>query len=631
MPRIPDTPAVITIGGRRFRVAETALRGDEQPSFASQEAPNQPSERVENEAEISNLGLGWGFTLAPGPGRYALGDTAILHRYGLFAPGMVFTELALPFTPVAYCRPSFTEYNTRIAADRRLLVVTARHILEIDTLGNLSAVDMGASFDLTRGMSKAVAFSNIATGGVYVYVARPSVNPADPMVERTPSGTWQVSPNGKYAEALGAGKDAVGMDVLWRIDQNGRLNSAVADGHPSVPGSWQAETASTPVSPAFAFTNDVFQSGRYVIVARSDGFYTFDSLANAVPITRGHEQSQYRYAGMWMRDLNGSVVAPSGFGLIQLYGNEWSVIGPVSANRTQRELVGRETAVTAMVGASIYCAVYDPVSDVSRIFYGTPKVEGDETPSPLTWHGPVGLLPGEVCDLTLSTVTGKRLWAATTGATPRVWYADLNEMYEPQPSATSGYIYLPENALDFGGPGVKKNLRKVEYVYSPAAPYHADENAWELQVWDGTGWVGPDTETGANFVRHGWFEQEVEFYRLWARLRYQTTAPARCGLERVYVRAIERPERSRIYRVTVELGWTATSRTFEQRTRKDDISFLRRLVRSGRAVTVSFDDSAPWQAVLISLETKAVPRGDNYAAEYATFQLYEVAVDAERF
>lgn len=628
--RTTDFPALITIDGRKFVLADAALRGEAMPRMEIIEAPSQRTESIETELRIYNEGSGWGHTVADGPGQYAVAMAATLHTRAIYRPGVTWMTAPLPVQPLANSRGSFCEYSTRLSPDRRLLLVTARHIYEIDSSSVINAVDMGPDFTLSRGMSKAVAFANEVTGGTYVYVARPSVNAADAMVERTPAGVWQVSPNGKYAEAIGAGKDAVGMDVLWRVDANGRLNQAVAGYHPSAPGTWQLEAASAPIGPTIAFTNDILQIGRQLVIARSDGFVTFDSLANAVPITRGHEQAQHPYAGQWLRDLNGSIVAPSGFGLIQIMGTEWSVIGPVSANHLQRELYGRECATTSMVGSSIYCAVFD--GSVSYIFHGTPKRETDLSAGPLTWHGPISFLPGEVTDLAISTVGANRLWAYVTGPTPALYYTSLDANFDPVPSAPSGTIELPDGLLDGSSPNLVKDLRKVEYTYPVDFPYDAAANDWVFEVWDPvtSTWVPPDLHTGSNpQSRSGWYTSQRRFHRTRGRLRYTTNNPAACGLESVTLRMIERPERTRLFKVNVRLGATATARYVAERTKDDDVAFLRERLNGGRAVTVSLDQRREFQAVLVSMTQTLITRGDNYAVHLATLELYEVGLDGQ--
>lgn len=627
--RSSEYTAAITINGRRFQVAPVALRGDDTPTITVTEAPAQKSETIEREIVLYNAGAGWGATNGEGEGQYAFAGYGIMHNPGIMRPGIAFEQVPWPVQPLPGSRGSFCEFSSRVSPDRRLVVITARHAYEIDNSLAISAVDMGANFTLQRGMSKAVAFANPQTNGTYLYVARPSSLVTDPMVERTPTGTWQVSPNGKYAEAIGAGKDAVGADVLWRVDANGRLNQAVAGSHPSTPGSWQSETASAPIGPTIAYTNDILQLGRHLVVARSDGFVTYDALANAVPITRGHEQAQYRYAGQWLRDANGAIVAPSGFGLIAIQGLEWQMIGPISANPDQRELFGIETACTAMVGQSIYCSVYS--AGYSFIFHGTPKRELDLTPGPITWHGPIGALPGEVTDLVISTVGGKHLWAYCTGETPVLYRAPLTATFEPVPGALAGFIYFPDAVFDGSSPGVIKDVRKVEYTYPTDYPYDAVLNRWELEVWDpdAASWVAPATETGATATaRAGWFTSQRRYRRTRARLRYATSDPLYCGLEKALIRVVERPERTRIIRVQIQLGATQTAR-MPERTVEDDVRFLRALANGGRAATVSLDQRRTFQAVVIACQFRQVTRPDNYVVTLGTVELYEVGLDAQ--
>lgn len=623
--------ATITIDGRQFQLAEPAP-GLDPYLYSEDTAIQQQTGEYEFERRLFNSGTGWGTALATRVGVYAYADSAIMHQPNLFMPGCSLTQIQFSPDhpdPINHSRPSFVEYFNKTSAIRYLVIISSRHIHQISPLGSVTSFDMGPAFDLQRGMSKGVLYKNEAMSTAKLYIARPSTNPTDYMVEGTPTG-YTVSPNNRYAEALAAGKNAKGGDVLWRIDANGKLNQAVQGADPSTPGAWQAETASASIAPTYAFTNDMIQLGRYLIIGRSDGFFTFDSYANAVPITRGHEQAQDARAGEWIRDANGQAIAPSGFGLITMNGLEWEVVGPVSANVTQRFLPGREVAVTSMVGNYIYCAVWEPVANVSWIFMGTPKVEGDATPGPFTWHGPIAVVPGEVTDIVISTVVGTKLWIATTGTPPRIYFINLDSTFAPIRSATAGYIYFPDGLLDMGGPAVTKDFRKVEYIFPTDYPYHATNNHWELEIYNpNTGtWVAPTNHLNADAaVRHGWWATGLTAKRVRARLRYQTSQPLFCALQEVIVRGIERPERSRVYRVILALKNTPAALGSQrvERTRIDDFDFLTDLLESGRIVSVSIE-GRQFTAVVTAVKSRSRRSSTLNVSQTVEVELFEVDI-----
>lgn len=621
----------IRIDGRDFRIADRNLLNQPQV-LQIQEAPAQRSESIEWDRTFTTDGTGWGTTLATRPGQYSWGTPALLHVPFIMRPGCQVTEVTWPaYTPLTGSRISFSQLQPDVASVAILIVVTARHVYEFRPDGTWTAFDLGANFTLARGMSKAVQFRNAAMTQAKVYIARPSQFATDYMVERSGgfSGTYSVSPNNRYAEALGMGRDAVGMLVLWRVDENGRLNQCVADGDPSTPGAWQATTASTPISTTLAYANDIAQVGRNLVVARSDGFYTFDSLANPVPITRGHEMAHRKDAGMWMRDFNGSLIAPSGFGIIAIDGLQWQIVGPVSAHRTQRFIPGLEVAVTSMVGNYIYSAVYDGLVDLSYIFLGTPFVEGDESKGPITWHGPIAFVGGKVTDLYIATVYENRLWIGwLEGNTPKMGYIRLDSTFQPYPTSTSGYVYFPEGMLDASGHGLMKEIRKAELAFSPDYPYHAANNSWTVEIWDDQAqqWRAPDAVVpSSSTMVEAWFTTSYPFYRSRLRLGYSTASPASCGLQGVTLRGIERPERTRLYRLTVELGDRSPAPWPKKgRTREDDMDWLRERMESNRRVSVAIDQDRQFNAVLVGLTHQIAQQGDNTVRHMVELQLYEV-------
>jgi hypothetical protein len=409
-----------------------------------------------------------------------------------------------------------------------------------------------------------------------VYIARPSSIATDYMVERTGPGTYVVSPNGKYAAALGVIKDVDGEDALVRIDEHGRLNYAVPDGDPSDPNGWSGSSYSVGETSVRAV--DIVQQGRVAIIGKEDGAWTFDNVLNSIPITVGMNHTPDSSNFRWFKDFNGIAVAPTVQGIVWIEGLTWGVCGPVSSNPEARSLRGREVAVSHQAGRFIYAAVWD--GSTSWIFLGTPRVSGGTGSGPIVWHGPVATIDKRVTDLHVSTVWGKRLWIGYDGGWATV---DLLDDFSPVPNQSSGYIYLPEGILDMDGPGVVKGLREVELVATVSKPFSAT-NRWGIEVNDGSGWRAPNPPlaTSGTVSVHYW-TTETAARRWLVRLRYEgNTGDAE--LEQVIVRGTHRPETAYQYDVRVILrDWPAMpSRKRLPVTARAQLELLRSWVNAGR-------------------------------------------------
>lgn len=613
--------ATVLIDGRRFNLLpETRVR--------IEEVPNQPAQPQEWQRFLSTAGIGWGANVLQRTGEYAYADTAVLHRPLLLLPGLLLSKIT-GFTPLSGSFPSICEYVNQSESSRRLVIITARHAYEIDSSGAMTVIDMGTGFDLTRPMAKGVLYRSESMPEARLYVSRPSVSASDPMVERLANGTWRVSPNGKYAEALAVGQDATGLAVLWRVTESGRLNQAVATADPSDPGAWQADSASTPIGTRIAVTNDMMQIGRALYVARTDGVWTFDNMANSIHVTKGHESTFDQASGKWLKEANGALLAPTPFGLIMVEGLTWSPVGPISTNLEQRWLPARDVVCSQQWGQSIYAAVWEPAANVSWIFHGTWLRAGDTTMGPFTWHGPVAVCPGRVTDLHISTVWATALWITTDE--PALYYGLLNAAGDPLPTTTAGTIYFPDGSLEVSGPGVGIELRKAEYVYPSAFPYDGNANSWTVEVLDPatSQWIPPDTtRVMAPTLVSGYWTSLPLLYRTQVRLRYSTNDPARCALQGVILRGLDRPEHTRIYRLQVLLRDRPLSALGprEDRAKEDDLEFLRGLLESGRVVTAAVDRYASFAAVVAGLKHEVSHTGPRGTVHVAELTLYEVDV-----
>jgi hypothetical protein len=404
--------AVLIIDGKEYPLV------DGEPVDV-ESVPTQPGEmETEWERRIYNAGRGWGESRWAGPGGYDYTYGAVLHRpMSFFNRPSVTVHTSIGLSSLAGTKVHFSEYWDGVDANRRLVVTTARHIYEVKPDGTVSTADLGSSFTLARGMAKAVRYKNSAMSSPKMYVARPSTNTADYMVERTGDGTYAVSANNKYAASLAVGKDPDGEDIIWRVTENGKLNASLADTNPSNSANWAGATY--PAGEGSVKINDMFQQAGALLIGRHDGVWTFDNVLNTIPITPMIGGALSRFNCQWMKDFNGMALVPTEAGLLWIDGLEWGTAGPITTVPSARNLRGVEVAASVIAGNYVYAAVFDSETSISHIFMGEPReLRGEGTGrGPLIWHGPIGGVggaSGRVTDLHVSTVWGRKLWIGLT-------------------------------------------------------------------------------------------------------------------------------------------------------------------------------------------------------------------------
>jgi len=553
--------------------------------------PVQPGEtHVEFERRLINLARGWGQSKWDGPGGVDYGDTAVLHRDQAFLPGSTVTtrtNATVPIGPVSFC-----EYWDETTANRRLLVVTPRHVYEIDSAGTQTANDLGAGFTLANGMSKGVLYRTGAMAAPKVFIARYSNTSSDYMVRRTAANTYAVgTANTKFAAALGKGKDSAGADVLWRVNENGKLNQALADNDPNLDASWSAAiypSSLFPLGDTSSRVMDLVQQNKAMVAAKTDGFYTFDTVLNTLPIIPLWQTPDPRN-GTWIKDANGMAVAPTVAGLLWMDGLEWGPCGPVSSNPDARQYRGREVAVSGMVGDYLYCAVY--FGTTSYIFMGKQRAQGDTGKGPFAWHGPVAKIAKKATDLWISTVFGRKLWIGFTddgGTVGGYASIELEADFSPTPDLATGYIYLPEGCLDMAGPAVIKDVRKVEFI-APADKPFAAGNAWSIELnMDAAGYVAIDggaVTSGVTADRY--FSTAMRGKRPLVRLAYSGNSGG-AELEGVVIHGTQAPETTEEYTIPLILknGQRTPQGVAQVRTGLGDYAVIRALVDSGATAIV---------------------------------------------
>ena len=578
-------------------VEEYALddAGNESP-VQREPAPVQPGEMdTEFERRLMNLAMGWGQAKYSGPGGYNYGDGAILHRRLSWLPGStvtVRTDATIPIGPVSFC-----EYWDGTDANRRLIIVTPRHVYEVHPDGTCDDNDLGVAFTLARGMTKGVSFRTGGMTAPKIFIARPSTTLTDYMVSRTAANTYAVSGANKYMAAVGEGKDPAGAQVLWRVDENGKLNQSVADSDPDSGASWSGASypaSNFPLGSTNTRVNDIVQQSKSMVAGKPDGAWTFDNVLNTIPLTRGMEQAMDAANFKWFKDANGMAIAPTLAGLVWLDGLEWGVCGPVSSNPEARNLRGIETAATSDAGNYGYSSVY--YGGDSYIFMRTPRKETDTGSGPFTWHGPIAKIASQkVTDLKISTVWGKKLWIGyvnAAGDTGGWGTIALNDDLSPVPDAATGYIYLPEGILDMSGPGVIKDLRKAEFIAPADAPFAAT-NAWTVEVDTGSGYTAIDggSVTSGTYAERFW-STETSGRRPRVRLKYSGNTGS-AELEQVIIRGTERPETTDLYtfRLRLKDGPKMPSGKRLPKTALGQYETLRGLLDLGRKVAVVYGET----------------------------------------
>jgi hypothetical protein len=576
--------ASLSIDGQEFALDDKA----QQPSHGRESVPTQPGDSdVEFERRIINLARGWGESRYTGAGGYDYG-TANMHRRMSFLPGATITARTHATPPIGDV--SFCEYWDGTAANRRLVIVSPRHVYEVDPAGAQSVADLGAGFTTAKAMTKGVRFRTGAMASPKIFIARQSATATDYMVSRTGAGTYAVSANSKYGGALGKGKDSAGADVLWRIDENGKLNQSVANSDPDAGASWSGASYPNslyPIGEGSTRVNDLVQQNRAMVCGKADGAYLFDNVLNVIPVTPGMEQTLADGNFKWFKDANGMAIAPTAQGLIWIDGLEWGTCGPVSSNPEARNLRGTEVAVSDQAGNYIYAAVLS--GGTSYIFLGTPRKQGDNGQDPFTWHGPIASVAQTVTDLRVSTVYGTKLWIGWNLGWGTL---ELNPDFSPKSDLATGYIYLPEGILDMSGPGVIKDLRKAEFIAPADAPFAA-ANQWRVEANIGAGWVAIDGSyvTSGVYAERYW-STETSHQRPRLRISYASNAGA-AELEQVIIRGTERPETTDEYTWRIVCKDSAKTPLLKKLSDAglSQIETLRAAVDAGRKSIVSFGET----------------------------------------
>lgn len=524
------------------------LDGD---SYTAETVQTQPGDAEQEwEKRIENWGLGWGSQRYEQPGTYDYASPGNMHRRGVFLPGAGVTALSPGTAPTG--NVSFGEYWDGVAANRRLIIVSARHVYEVNSAGTVAVNALTSLVPSTARMSKPTRFRTPGMAAPKVFIPVQNGGATDYFIVRTAANTYIENAGNKIARAFAAGKDVDGQDILWRIDEDGELNSTTTGSDPSAGASWAGATYGA--GETSSLVNDLFQQNKAILVGKEDGCWTFDSRLNCIPVTPGMEQTPDADNFTYFKDVNGRAVAPTAQGIVWIDGLEWGTCGPVSSNNLPGSLRGTEPAVSASAGNYVYSAVY--FGSDSYIFMGSPRLQGDIGEGPFTWHGPVAVVTGfQVVDLFVSTVFGTKLW---WGAVANFGYINLKADFSPETDAASGSIYLPEGILDIDGPGVIKDFRKCEFITRPGAPF-ATTNAWtfELETTPGSGSYvavnGGVTGTSDGVVASRFWSTETSGKRLRARLSYSGNTGAG-ELEAVVIRGTQRPEHCELFTFTFNLG-----------------------------------------------------------------------------
>lgn len=580
----------VAINGVQYRL-------DVKDAMQRRPVPTQPGDsNSEFERRLVNLALGWGNSKWVAGG-YDYAVSGNLHRKLSWLPGAALTDRtpgsgggsALHAT-AAIGRVSFCEYwDPADSTARRMVVVSPRHIYEVNSAGTVTLADLGAAFTTARGMTKGVLFRAGTMATPKVYVARQSNTSTDYFVVRTGAGTYAVTSANKVAAALASGKDSAGADVLWRVDENGKLNSSLAGNDPDNSSNWASTLYDS--GPNTGRVNDLCQQARALLVGREDGAFTFDNALNAVPVTMGMEQTPDVDNFRWFKDFNGMAICPSAQGILSIDGLEWGVCGPVSANTAARSLRNPEVAVSDQAGEYVYGATFN--GTISYLYLGTPHSGQETGRAPFAWHGPIATTAWKISDLKVSTCYGTRLWVGGVGG--QVATIDLNSDFSPKTDEAAGFIYLPEGWLDMSGPGVIKDLRKAEFIAPAGAPFSAT-NQWTIEI-ETTPGSGTYTAIDGGYVSSGvygerYWSTATSGQRLRGRLRYSGNAGA-AECEAVIVRGTERPETTDEFqlRLVVRDGDRLPAGGRRPLTARTDFDALRALVDAAPVSVRVFDES----------------------------------------
>lgn len=587
------TDATLILNGEQYIVADHQW----------EPVASQPGDAIQSwERTIENGAFGWGSSRFTRPGSYDYASAASLHRAGAFLPGAAITTPSFgATTPLG--NVSFCEYWDTDGSNRRLICVGSRTIHEINSSGTITGTSLTGTIGSTLRMGKGFRFkAPTAMATPHMYFPVQYSGATDYFIRRTAANTYAETGANKRAQAMCAGKDIDGEDVVWRIDENGRLNATTADSDPNSAGSWAGATYAT--GEGSSKVNDIIQVGRTVLVGREDGAWAWDTAKNSIPITRGLEQTPDANNFTFFKEANGYVVAPTAAGIIWIEGLDWGMCGPVSANPDARNLRGEETAVSGAAGTAIYAAVY--LGGTSYIFYGMPRRQGDTGEGPFSWHGPIASIAQRVEDLHVSTVWGRKLWMGYSGGFA---YLSLNEDFSPVTDATSGTIYLPEGIFDMDGAHVIKDFERAEFIAPARAPFDSD-NAWTIEV-ETTPGSGTYVAIDGGVVNSGvtaerFWTTETSGTRLRARLAYSSNAGA-AELEAVVVRGKMRPKYTRVHTFVLNLSEeTRTPRLARLwRSGKTQRTALEALAVAGRTtVTLNGQESLTGHVVSVKERTQ---------------------------
>lgn len=511
-------------------------------------APTQPGDAVSSfEVRIENWALGWGASKYTQVGQYDYAAAACMHRSGCFLPGAAVTTPSFGVTTPSGL-VSFCEYWDGTAANRRLLAIAGRTVHEIQPNGTITGNSLTTPVDSGDRMMKGFRFkAATAMSAPYVFIPVQGSESDDYFIVRTAANTYAKTSANKRAQAMAAGKDVDGEDIVWRIDESGRLNATTTDSDPNSSGSWAGATYATGEGSVKA--NDLIQVGRQLLVGREDGAWSWDTARNSIPITKGLEATPGAENFTYFKEAFGYILAPTSQGLVWIEGMEWGMCGPVSSNEAARNLRGSENAVSGAAGAYVYAAVYSGTT--SYIFLGTIRRQGESGEGPFTWHGPVATIGQKVEDLHVSTVFGNKLWM---GYSNGFSYINLNDDFSPATDLAAGYIYLPEGIFDTEGAAIIKDFEKAEFVTRAATPF-SSSNKWGIEI-EGTPGSGTFTAIDGGEVSSGataerFWSTATSGTRLRGRLTYSANGGA-AELESVTVRGKLRPETTRLHTFTIE-------------------------------------------------------------------------------
>lgn len=87
-------------------------------------------------------------------------------------------------------------------------------------------------------MSKPTRFRTPGMAAPKVFIPVQNGGASDYFIVRTAANTYIENAGNKIARAFAAGKDVDGQDILWRIDEDGELNSTTTGSDPSAGASW---------------------------------------------------------------------------------------------------------------------------------------------------------------------------------------------------------------------------------------------------------------------------------------------------------------------------------------------------------------------------------------------------------